>query len=130
MTKFKDVAHLYLGCECRVEAFGGIFIEQMRGIKHGQPLIGGKAIDLYAYKNFKPLLRPLSDMTDEEAEFAYHAYHDEKTLHLGCVKKTVYLLSRGFDLFGLIESGEAIDKTKPATNNATANIEAGQSTII
>ena len=62
----------------------------------------------------KPILRPLSDMTEpEEMEVqnmvdqmgvGYSATHGAQI--------TGFLLSRHFDLFGWIESGLAIDKTK------------------
>ena len=65
----------------------------------------------------KPILRPLSDMTEpEEMEgqnmvdqmgVGYNATHGAKT--------TRFLLSRHFDLFGWIPAGLAIDKTKIET---------------
>ena len=65
----------------------------------------------------KPILRQLSDMTEpEEMEVqnmvdqmgvGYNATHGAKI--------TGFLLSRHFDLFGWIEAGLAIDKTKIET---------------
>ena len=65
----------------------------------------------------KPILRPLSDITEpEEMEVqnmvdqmgvGYNATHGAQITGL--------LLSRHFDLFGWIESGLAIDKTKIET---------------
>ena len=65
----------------------------------------------------KPILRPLSDITEpEEMEVqnmvdqmgvGYNAIHGAQI--------TGFLLSRHFDLFGWIESGLAIDKTKIET---------------
>lgn len=74
------------------------------------------------------LLRPLSDMTEEEQtevgeierdvmdDFRgqYIPKEQEEWTHNAFPEaaKTFYLLSKGFDLFGLIDSGLAIDKTK------------------
>lgn len=92
--------------------------------------------------SLKPILRPLSDITNDEFyelseilercdyEAVFKKYNDGKTgvgymwqegmaglilnsdAGLYFVKIFPFLLSRSFDLFGLIESGEAIDKTK------------------
>lgn len=117
---------------------------------------------LYKYQDSKLILRPLSDMTKEEAEaiaiimfghpdsvkwrlenkgaylnvYRKH-YHRSFTIDLasgdidiyddGELQTTlqhhyitVYLLSRGFDLFGLIDAGLAINAkdTQNQTNNA------------
>lgn len=87
----------------------------------------------------KPILRPLSDMTEDEARSVWgKCYGDdfgdgECLLHLiatvdsderndsefdvllGYPDGWRYLLSRHFDLFGWIEAGLAIDKTKIET---------------
>lgn len=89
-----------------------------------------------------PILRPLSDMTEEESErlLREHNFYSRHTImhpefyrgaihfkviysgqHRRWPKKirphetpemVLYLLKQGFDLFGLIENGLAIDKTK------------------
>ena len=67
----------------------------------------------------KLLLRPLSDITEEELQaLGYRSKGDFEGLYLAAngefiftTKEFAYLLSRGFDLFGFIESGKAIDKT-------------------
>jgi hypothetical protein len=69
-----------------------------------------------------PILRPLSDMTEEEHE-SYETYYmsleaqREEDHHSICeveiaAHTTQWLLSKSFDLFGLIDAGLAIDKTK------------------
>ena len=78
-------------------------------------------------KDCKLLLRPLSDMTEDEG-FALSDIMGFFTPDnfISAIKSgskyvmdfrlsfelTQYLLKQGFDLFGLIESGLAIDKTK------------------
>lgn len=154
-TKFKDVAHLYLGCELDTDCHG-------QGIQGHMP-ISFKELDadnlatiLYQLSNddwghyCKPILRPLSDMQPKEAEEYFKIensrdgvsgfvsakgnilvnwYNDNgwgtttadgnemivkqnKLIKNPSANQFVYLLSKHFDLFGLIESGEAVDKTK------------------
>lgn len=63
----------------------------------------------------KPILRPLSDMTEEEeAEYLQIVFSHEHSNTMRNLSKDAegvkYLLSKGFDLFGLIEEGLAIGK--------------------
>lgn len=74
----------------------------------------------------KPILRPLSDMKVEEMQecgnMIYDFSNDEELnkwqpsdFEIGLAPEQFYwLLSKHFDLFGLIEAGLAIDKTKIA----------------
>lgn len=66
--------------------------------------------------SIKPVLRPLSDMTEEEGatlSLIESSVESEGVKQLEVeASKIVYLLSCGFDLLGFIESGLAIDKTK------------------
>ncbi len=63
----------------------------------------------------KPILRPLSDRTKIELEDYNNLGHSTGTswgdIELQA-KRTALLLKQGFDLFGLIPAGLAIDKTK------------------
>lgn len=102
---------LYLGCETNVGKLVGIternclieFRSQARIVR----------LD---FSEIKLLLRPLSSMTEEESK-TYRELHD-KLFEDGCLngeawaQLTVHLLSKGFDLFGLIEKGDALDATK------------------
>lgn len=93
------------------------------------------------YKNVKPILRPLSSITNTEVieivallsdvyllvkhtgNFSYgidfeFQYNSSNRRRVACQRwdelnpeQFIYLLSKHFDLFGLIESGLAIDKT-------------------
>lgn len=73
----------------------------------------------------KPILRPLSDMTEEERLYLCQMFPEKTFTMVDYIIKNIttltlnnsfeitrYLLKQGFDLFGLIESGLAIDKTK------------------
>lgn len=82
------------------------------------------------HDNIKPVLRPLSDMNDTECDEVGCDIHDGKydkgtitsdcivagTYHVksirGSAEAIVWLLRNHFDIFGLIESGQAIDATK------------------
>lgn len=64
----------------------------------------------------KPILRPLSSMTEDEYLEAHEigaAFNEENRYELmqSMAAVTQYLLSKGFDLFGLIESNLAISST-------------------
>jgi len=64
----------------------------------------------------KPILRPLSDITEEDMEEKDRIFERHVGAKYAMIMATAdfckYLLSRHFDLFGWIESGLAIDKTK------------------
>ncbi|MDB5200559.1 MAG: hypothetical protein JWO92_2522 [Chitinophagaceae bacterium] len=138
-VEIKDYLHLYLGCDvllCK-NLEGNNVIEQLNGrmLWEDMEMFEGE----YSYK---PILRKLSDMTEEEdnqftslaAKCDYEVlfgYNNKKKLigitweELGAtglffntaagvdfLEIFRWLLSKNFDLFGLIESGLAIDKTK------------------
>ncbi len=96
----KDYLHLYLGCDMLDISDNSTYTLHPEmlyaSIKDGD----------------KPILRPLSDMTEDESEFvADAAWQGKPTIYMNA-EITAYLLSKHFDLFGLIEAGLAIDKTK------------------
>lgn len=72
-------------------------------------------------RNLKLLLRPLSNMTEEEKLKLYQfgftcnrkglQIESPEKWHCFKPEQFAWLLSKGFDLFGLIEKGEAIDST-------------------
>lgn len=159
----KDYLHLYLGCEV--------------GIKDGGILYGNEKmteINTYGYVHLyerdgywpidqiKPILRPLSDMSEEERKELWKYIFKREFNENGIIvfrkdrttstepryvmssglerlgiemngtiwadsdlspfkhnqhEVTLWLLSKRFDLFGLIESGLAIDKTKNNKDN-------------
>ena len=61
--------------------------------------------------NHQLLLRPLSAMTENESAYILPEALDGKPTIIVNAAMTAWLLSRRFDLFGLIESGLAIDAT-------------------
>lgn len=133
-TQFKEVAHLYLGCKCAYAdanmKLWDIPLGQRTGFTHpngGKPCVREMSLQVLSqdYSLITPILRPLSDMTNEEKdELGFKAFGvlrdslGAPTLPQRFVsikwaaRNTAYLLSKHFDLFGLIESGQAIDATK------------------
>lgn len=121
--EIKDYLHLYYGVECIVEKSDYHMVHNLMINAGDKAIIDGKFIfhvhNAVPFKGIvKPILRPLSDMTEEESK---------ELLSIQDLKRGVidtkyvivtrswedarYLLSKHFDLFGLIESGLAIDVT-------------------
>lgn len=108
--EIKDTLPLYYGQKCQLCSLN----------YDGQTFeIDGPMIALLSMPEVKiiPILRSLEDITEEECE-------EYNRIHLTChsinkiqdqirteASATQYLLSKGFDLFGLIIQGLAIDKT-------------------
>ena len=137
--ELKVFAPLYLGCECitpdGIMILNGIntvdikhsvwfycrwndkkncYLPKQNGdILMKQSLVGKS----YKYSEIKLILRPLSTMTEEEQEkydendnFQNKFCSDEQALRIECeAEKTKFLLSKHFDLFGLIEAGLAVN---------------------
>jgi len=146
MIKFKDVANLYLGCQC-LQTNGVKFVLSPQHFPSNWQAAG------IGLKYSKPILRPITSMTDDEKKELYQIvfkrpfgkngniqyYQKERPLQsrwvlwsgverLGIEENghiwadsdlqrwehnqhevTRYLLSKGFDLFELIKSDEAIN---------------------
>jgi hypothetical protein len=138
MTKnIKDYLHLYLGCDCEYFEkliFGDIQKRKakLKGVNYPfaefHPITVHSEVALQTtfrrnVRDIKPILRPLSDMTEGEMEecgnMIYDFSNDEalakwewKYFETGLdAEQFNWLLSKHFDLFGLIEAGLAIDKT-------------------
>lgn len=130
MIKLKDVIHLYIGCQLMYyeKTDAGV----LTGVnKIGDTVTlnvhddGGWVID-----DVKPVLRPLSDMNDTECDEVgcdiQDGEYDKGTITSDCIiagthhvksirgsaEAIMWLLRNHFDIFGLIESGQAIDATK------------------
>jgi hypothetical protein len=103
----KEYLHLYLGCEC--------LAKKPQSMGADQDTIRPDMLQQDYWEWIKPILRPLSDMTEEEREQLNDIELGESswpTVAIALAPCFKYLLSKHFDLFGLIESGLAIDKTK------------------
>lgn len=134
MIEIKDVIHLYLGCECMYEKEIGIMCEiDTHGIRIDGVYGGGHI----GFGLFKPILRNIGDMTEEEKEKFIEVCGIEPedidclikspdtffpgnemsygTAHLTNIAQWAmgvkYLLSLHFDLFQLHEQGLCLYKS-------------------
>lgn len=122
MIQLKEVIHLYLGC--RLESKTGTVI-LMAVQKEVIPIsdfkiavINGNTTYLTDLGNYRPVLRSLSDMKEDECktiglEKIYKEITSKEISGQGFVWKSgeiIHLLKWGFDLFGLIESNQAVNK--------------------
>lgn len=109
-TKFKDVAHLYLGVNCKTK------FNENAGLNNEDYTVLDAELLEYLLRedcDVKPILRPLSEMTRDENEqmlkagrnYISNALHSAITFS---AYQTAYLLKKGFDLFELIPSKEAV----------------------
>lgn len=134
----KDYLHYYLGCRAQAAPYGGQPKRQEYGKLAGigiRDVVNIKfdtwqSIADVSISGVKPILRRLEDMTEEEArDFLKHSIpgaeyitHNEHAVIwqsqgsradiaflFGPPAGFHYLLSKGFDLFGLIGAGLAID---------------------
>lgn len=153
MIKFKDVAHFYLGC--KMQDNESLVTGRLTAVYNDISIAVNDEVDYYPFE-YKPLLRPLSDITDEEKREVYKLIFNREFPKTGQIywradqsltaeprwilmtgvdrvgiemngtvwadcdlhhykhnqhAITTYLLSMHFDLFGLIESGEAVELT-------------------
>jgi hypothetical protein len=116
----KDYLHLYLGCS--------IYYPEANEYSEVSwtTLLDVWSVERkeeYYIPSYKLVLRPLSDMTEDERKEIdkVRRYYSDTILIpapvFGSFQEAMpyvfyYLLSMHFDLFGLIEAGLAIDKTK------------------
>jgi hypothetical protein len=120
-----DFLHLYIGQEC---VANDLWQSKLVGI-YPSEVEPGKMIAVMQPENqefyieqVKPILRTLNWMTDEEkieAKFSNGEYYLGRLVHYQgwnngkySPEQTAYLLSKGFDIFNLIDRGLAIDSTK------------------
>lgn len=132
----KDYLHLYLGCQV-IGTYNDASGSKgyLTGVTNGgydceiqfilEDGINVEEEPQYnEVKDVKPILRPLSDMTEDEVEFIGIELK-AGTMNAEFIRTSKYcwtlvhtepevfrfLLSNHFDLFGLIDAGLAIDKT-------------------
>ena len=133
----KDYLHLYLGCEVIVESFDENIVCKIINVSvnGGGYATGfskdGKIFNRHGlFTNVKLILRPLSDITNEELQEAADVWksisEDRNNCAMQCYAASVkYYLSKHFDLFGLIESGLAIDSPQKIKHHLEALVTMG-----
>jgi len=125
-TELKDVIHFYLGCMVELNnsgskvynrkliAVGGVDDEPYCKLRLGNADEKQFVHAVFFKENrVKPILRPLSDMIYEEESYMKNnfCYKANGITEYYTPDGFMFLLKHGFDLFGLIESGQAIDAT-------------------
>lgn len=104
-TELKDVIHLYMGVEC-----------EHKMLKRNHKL-SPMFLDGWNIEDYKPILRLRANMTDEEKAI-YRSLQSTQlaspvhqlSVIVDTAESFAYLLKIGIDLFGLIESEQAINK--------------------
>lgn len=127
--EFKDVAHLYLGCKMkRVDHFSNTEkIQTLHSVDiNNQYFVSDGFSHWFPVQNsFKPILRKWADRTADEVWHIANLKLLVEKLPMQSTEMIIprfdselmaYLLYRHFDLFDLIESGQAIDATTLTPN--------------
>ena len=114
----KDYLHLYLGCEVLIEKSCYNFVHSYGIHKGDVKTLHPSLLFLIDTNNkdiiYKPILRPPSDIKQEEKTELNKIYNEWEDLSPAELEanRAVYMLKQQFDLFNLIPEGLAIDKTK------------------
>jgi hypothetical protein len=110
-TEINEVIHFYLGCE--MMGISGVkYILQPSHLPSNWRSVENPV-------SGKPILRPLSSMTEEEQveytelinNIPVNFPDNAEGITMVDAIGTAWLLKKGFDLFGLIESSQALDLT-------------------
>lgn len=117
--KLASFMHLYLKSEIGVFIFpddsitDGFLEKYVTDNPNGvfNPELNIEKYERYLRDGYKPILRPDTDMTPEESQ-EMQLLSQGKGITQSWAFMTKWLIEKGFDVFGLIEEGLAIDKTK------------------
>lgn len=115
MKRIEDYIHLYNGCEIFT---GTGYVTLVAVYKEIIPCTSFKIIVLNGNiiheldGDFKLCLRLLSDMTEEERNVLKNIQQVGLSYNQWDGERVRFLLSKHFDLFGLVEAGLAIPTTK------------------
>jgi hypothetical protein len=134
--ELKDYLHLYLGCEMKFDKFTGTLTQIQKhptDDTYDWYMVSCSNWHENDFSKYKPILRPLNDMTHEELQKCGNMVYDfsddpELNNHkwqdfeIGLASEQFHwLLSKHFDLFGLIEAGLAIDATTLLNKSQNVN---------
>lgn len=112
--ELKDVIHYYIGQRCFAEGYGTGF-GKIEGATLSIVQIRTNMIWYVLPVEIKPILRRIEDLTEEEYKkwmvkvIKRTDEEDGLNFYSQTPESFHYLLSIGIDLFGLIDSGQAID---------------------
>jgi threonine synthase len=103
--KWADVAHMYLKSNIDVE------VSYPQGVASVVRKLGIYDVEGNGL-HINPILRHIADLVGKELDEYAEWLNEVNKSNTASIPayKTYYLLSKGFDLFGLIESGQAIRK--------------------
>jgi hypothetical protein len=123
----RDLLHFYIGCQVEYPSTDGRLIRAtLTGVSRCDGVEttykrkkNGCSGDYLAWKengyhdanafNVKPILKRTTNMTDAEVKgMSFKQYPDFEN-KMFTPEQTIYLLKNGFDLFGLIDAGLAIE---------------------
>lgn len=133
--KLSEYLPYYLGCRCKykhqekkglINIHEGVGMWRLIAIHYTEGKVNLEAkgcIEVVSMKDVTPILSKLEDITEEDIKAVGFEAHQMLRNEQGdrvipakekgfvwAAKQTHYLLSKHYDLFGLIESGLAIDK--------------------
>lgn len=123
----RDVLHFYIGCQVEYPSTDGKLIRAtLTGVSRCDGIEttykrkkDGCSGDYLAWKengyhdanafNVKPILKRTTNMTDAEIKAMSFKQYPDFEKKMFTPEQTTYLLKNGFDLFGLIDDGFAIE---------------------
>jgi hypothetical protein len=130
---FKNVLHLYVGCKLKDNfmTYQSVMYSVQKNDLYMVACSDRSEVSLWLSSNkAKPILKSIQDISQEDSEEIFNMpcqasakmqYNDLEswktaiksapdTIVCSCSESWFYLLSRGYDVFNLIEKGEAIRK--------------------
>jgi hypothetical protein len=117
--KFKDVAHHYLGCDVVApKSIHSTFVAKLVASNNTTSFTNGIPLDCVIsgqFSDVKPILKPIKNLTNDFFEEKYPIF-SEMEKNAESISDSAKLLAvvfsqlckDGYDLFGLIDLGEAI----------------------
>lgn len=127
MKQLKDYLHYYIGCELKTDTgkvtLIGVLNDKFNG-NYQIAVLNGNITYMSIIERYKPILRRLEDITEDEADYIYNNF--DVCFDTDALGNPVfdwddirannafaifhYLLKESFDLFNLIDENLAIDK--------------------
>jgi hypothetical protein len=118
-TTFKQVAHLYMGCLVMIK--GEVYRWHSYNVITGDIFCTNiqpkKNVFAANIASVKPILRPLKSITEQEDQVDFKQANGGLFIDQFIYSDGFFWLTKNrFDLFDLIESGQAIDATTLSPN--------------
>jgi hypothetical protein len=114
IEQVKNILHLYLGCSVVHRNYQDSKLIKITSIHSNGEFNAGKDEMSKNIRNYKLVLRPLTDMSEEEKNelelYQYENMQGDNNQPQRTALVIKWYLERAFDLFHLIENGFAIGK--------------------